>query len=149
VVEAVSDAEVLAGERGAWSATPWDYSSLRSIRFSEEGTGVLTYGYGQTIYAVINGRWELPSPGTLRFTYLESPPYQRFEGFTPSDGNRGKELGYKLTKGDVTGVESVVAQPYKFLWTLELSEQPWPACLQFPYDIPLVFYGYRQDLQRS
>jgi hypothetical protein len=80
---------------------------------------------------------------------LESPPYQLFKGFTPDADNQGKELDYKLIEGDVTGVESIVACPYKFLWTLELSEPPWPQGLRLPYTIPHVFYGHRQEVKRN
>ncbi len=142
--DVASQAAVLAGGRGVWSATPWDSSSLRSLWLSEDGSGELIYGYGQTIYARIRCRWEVVSPGRLRLTYLESPPYQQFRGYTPPDDNHVRELGFVLTAGEVAGVESVVAQPYRFRWTLELSEPPWPSALKLPYEVPRVFYGHRE-----
>lgn len=143
---ASSDAALLSGGRGAWSATPWNYSGLRWLRFARDGTGDMTYGYGQTIYAIIKCLWEIPAAGRLRLTYLESPGYQRFQGFSSAEDSRVRELRYSLTEGDVTGTESIIAQPYKFLWTLELSEAPWPSILQLPYEVPRVFYGYRQQV---
>jgi hypothetical protein len=144
MADIAADAKVLIGGRGYWSATPGNYSSLRFLRFAEDGTGDATYGYGQTIYALIKCQWELPAPGRLRLTYLDSPPYQLFKGFTPDDSNRIKELASVLTEGEVSGVESIVVQPYRFLWTLELSDSPWPAGLALPHTIPRVFYGHRQ-----
>src|SRR5262245_19747686 len=98
--DAASDAVILAGGRGVWCATPWDYSSLRSLWLREDGSGDLIYGYGQTIYAFIKCRWEVVSPGRLRLTYLESPPYQLFRGYTPLDDHRVRELGFQLTAGE-------------------------------------------------
>ena len=139
------DASILIGGRGAWSATPWNYSSLRVLEFREDGSGRLTYGYGQTIYAIIQCRWEVPSPGLLRLTYLESPAYQRFQGFVPDPDQSVRDLGYSLMKGEVSGVESIVGFPYRFLWTLELSEPPWPSSLKLPQEVPRVFHGHRQS----
>jgi hypothetical protein len=148
MADTAADAKVLVGGRGYWSATPATYSSLRFLRFAEDGTGDATYGFGQTIYAVIKFQWELSAPGRLRLTYLDSPPYQLFKGFTP-ESNRLKELDYALTEGEVSGVESIVAQPYRFLWTLELSDSPWPVGLELPHKIPRVFHGHRQPTRPS
>jgi hypothetical protein len=139
------DTAVLAGGRGVWSATPWNYSSLRSLWLSEGGSGELIYGYGQTIYARINCLWEVVSPGRLRLTYRDSPAYQRFRGYTPPDGQRVRELDFVLTAGEVSGMESIVARPYRFRWTLELSEPPWPPELQLPHEVPRMFYGHRDQ----
>ena len=73
------------------------------------------------------------------------PRYSRF----PSDDQRARDLGYTLTAGEVSGVESIVAQPYRFGWTLELSEPPWPAPLQLPYEVPRVFYGHREQVSKQ
>jgi hypothetical protein len=147
--DTASDTAVLAGGRGVWSATPWNYSSLRSLWLTEDGSGELIYGYGQTSYARVNCRWEIVSPGQLRLTYLESPPYQRFRGFTPRDDTRERELGYVLTAGEVAGVEFIVGLPYRFRWTLELSEPPWPPVLPLPHEVPRVFYGYREQVSEA
>jgi type II secretion system (T2SS) protein E len=138
--------------------------------FSADMSGRLTYGYGQTIYAIILCRWDLPTAGLLRLTYLESPPYQHFQGFTPDADNQVKEVSYSLTEGDVTGIESIVGWPYKYRWTLELTAAPWPdtveqdlrddltrrrerytgspfpASLEQRYQVPRVFYGHRQEV---
>jgi hypothetical protein len=142
--DVASDAAVLAGGRGVWSATPWNYSSLRSLWLSEGGSGELIYGYGQTIYARIRCRWEVVAAGRLRLTYLESPPHQRFQGYTPPGDKCERELDFVLTAGEVSGVENVIAQPYRFGWTLELSEPPWPPELPLPHELPRVFYGHRE-----
>jgi hypothetical protein len=144
--EVASDTAILANGRGVWSATPWNYSSLRSLWLSEGGSGELIYGYGQTIYARIHCRWEVVSPGRLRLTYSDSPPYQRFQGYTPPDDKRVRELDFVLTEGEISGMESIVAQPYRFRWTLELSEPPWPTELQLPYEVPRVFFGHREQV---
>lgn len=126
---------------GMWRATPGNYSSTRFLWLHADGTGDLVYGYGQTIYAFIKCRWEVASAGRLRLTYLASPPYQRFAGYTPPDNSGVRELGYSLTAGRVAGVEDIVPNPYEFDRTLELSEPPWPAELTLPYEVPRVFYG--------
>ncbi len=54
MVELAADVAVLSGSN--WRATPSDYSSMRFLNFSEDGSGTLTYGYGQTIYAIIKCR---------------------------------------------------------------------------------------------
>jgi hypothetical protein len=147
--DVASDTAVLAGGRGVRSATPWNYSSLRSLWLSEGGSGELIYGFGQTIYARIRCRWGVVSPGRLRLTYLQSPPYQRFGGYTPPDDRRVRELDFVLTAGEVSGVEGIVAQPYRFRWTLELSEPPWPPELQLPYEVPRVFFGHREEVRKA
>jgi hypothetical protein len=48
-------------------------------------------------------------------------------------------------EGEVSGVEDIVAMPFRFRWTLELSEPPWPSSLKLPYEVPRVFYGHRQS----
>jgi hypothetical protein len=134
------DRQVLAAAE-TWRATPGNYSSLRALWLHADGSGDLIYGYGQTIYAFIKCRWEVVSPGRLRLTYLESPPYQRFRGYSPPAGGVARELGYTLTVGRVAGVEDIVPNPYEFDHTLELSEPPWPDGLNLPYEVPRVFYG--------
>lgn len=145
----VSDTAVLAHDRGVWSATPWDYSSMRSLWLSADGSGELIYGYGQTIYARINCRWQVESPSRLRLSYLPSPAYQAFRGYTPAGDRPFRVLDYVLTAGEVTGVESITAQPYRFRWTLELSEPPWPPELQLPYKVPRVFYGHPEPVSQQ
>jgi len=145
--DVTSDTAVLAGGRGVWGAAPENYSSLRSLWLTDDGSGELIYGYGQTIYARINCRWEVVSAGRIRLTYLESPPFQRFRGYTPPDDQRVRELDYALTAGEVSGVESIVGRPYRFGWVLELSEPPWPPELSLPYEVPRVFYGHREPVR--
>jgi len=134
------DRQIL-GSSPTWRATPGQYASLRSLRLRGDGTGDLIYGYGQTIYAVIQCRWEIPSAGRLRLTYLESPAFQLFRGYSPRAETRDRELTYTLTEGRVAGVEDTVPNAYEFNRTLELSEPPWPLELDLPYEPPQVFYG--------
>jgi hypothetical protein len=97
-------------------------------------------------------RWEILPPGRLSLTYLESPGHSHlfFKGFTPDPHQNVRDLSYKLTEGVVSGGEDIVAMPFQFRWTLELSEPPWPSSLKLPYEAPRVFYGHRQsDKPRS
>jgi hypothetical protein len=135
-----NDRRVLASAR-SWRATPDNYSSLRFLSFDADGSGELTYGYGQTIFAIVPCAWDLPSAGRLRLTYAAPTHGRLVAGFVLGDGNRIKEVGYTLTTGRVAGVEDIVPNPYEFNWTLELSEPPWPAGLNLPYEVPRVFYG--------
>jgi hypothetical protein len=134
---------ILTTGRGYWSATPWNYSSMRSLRFQVDGSGELVYGYGQTIYAVIQCCWEVSGPGKLELTYQPSPALHRFPGFTPTDVNSGKAFDFQLQLGEFGGTQSIVPANFTFLWKLDLSEPPWPDCLQLPYEIPREFYGHR------
>lgn len=142
--DAVADGRVLISSR-SWSATPWNYSSMRYLQFREDGSAELIHGLGQTIHAKIRCRWVLPEAGKIRLTYEQSPPCGRFHAYAPEEQNRVRELAYTLTYAEVSGVESIVARPYLFLWTLELSEQPWPPELRLPHEVPRVFYGHRQE----
>ena len=120
---AAEDRQTLTGAR-SWRATPGNYSSLRFLCFNGDGSGELTYAYGQTIYAVVPCAWEVPTAGRLRLTY-SAPARGRLAGvFVLSDGNRVKELNYTITEGRVAGVEDIVPNPYEFDRTLELSEPP-------------------------
>jgi hypothetical protein len=121
---------------------------MRDLWLSADGSGELFYGYGQTFYAVINCRWEVESPGRLRLSYLESPAKQAFRGYTPAEDKQYRVLDFTLTAGEVSGVESISGQPYRFRWTLELSEPPWPPELQLPYKVPRVFYGHSEPVSK-
>ena len=144
--DAASDTATLVGGRGVWSATPWIYSSCRFLWLKDGGSGELIYGYGQSIHAKIQCRWELPIAGRLQLTYLDSPAYQFFRGYTPPAADRVRELGYTLTAGDVSGVEDLLGHPYRFGWTLELSGPPWPPGLRLPHKVPRVFFGHREPV---
>ncbi|OWK45716.1 hypothetical protein [Fimbriiglobus ruber] len=140
----MSDAEVIHGGRGVWAATPWSYSSTRFLILHANGSGRLVYAYGQTIYANILCRWEVPSAGVLRLDYLETPADgHRFKEFSPG-ADAVRELRYTLSPGMVSGEDDIVGLTYRFHWTLELSEQPWPPGLSLPYEVPRVFFGHRQ-----
>jgi len=147
-VSDIAQGDILIGGRGVWNATPWDYSSLRFLSFQSDGSGELIFGYGQAIYAVIKCRWKLASPGQLHLTYLESPPRLRFKGYHPREEFETRELELKLIAGEVAGADNICGLPYKYLWTLQLNEPPWPLDLEFPYEIPRVFFGHRQDIKK-
>jgi hypothetical protein len=134
------DRQTLASA-SSWRATPGNYSSLRFLCFNTDGSGELTYAYGQTIYAVIPCAWDVPAAGRLRLTYAAPTSGRLVAGFVLGDDNQVKEVGYSITAGRVAGVEDVVPTPYEYDRTLELSEPPWPAGLALPYEVPRVFYG--------
>ena len=54
-----------------------------------------------------------------------------------------------LTEGEVAGVEFIVGLPYRFRWTLELSDPPWPPELPLPHEVPRVFYGHREQVSKA
>src|SRR5688572_16686699 len=100
--------EILTALRGVWGATPWDYSSSRWLRFKKEGISDCCYGYGQTIYAVINFNFEVLSENTIRLSYLDSPAVgHRFKGFSPDDANAIKEINFELKQEVFTGRTSI------------------------------------------
>ncbi len=137
--------EVLTG-CGGWSATPDNYSSLRSLQLAADRSGRVLYGYGQTIHALINLRFQVAEPDLLELEYLESPPYQRFSGFRPEDANRRKALRFKLVEGAFTFVEDITGQGRRFLWRLELDGSPYPEGMSFPFGVPTTFYGHCERL---
>ena len=139
------EVDILTGSR-SWSATPDNYSSLRSVMLRKDGTGTIIYGYGQTIYAQIDCRFEVPGAGRIRFEYLDTPQPQRRPPFHPTEANRIKEAGFRLTEGENVFREDVTGFVFRFLWTLEFTEPPYPDGLSFPYTIPKVFYGYREKI---
>lgn len=137
---AEDDRQVLASA-ASWRATPDNYSSLRFLCFHPDGSGELTYAYGQTIYVVVPCAWEVPAVGRLRLTYSAPTGGRLAAAFALDEGNRVKELGYTLIEGRVAGVEDIVPTPYEYDRTLDLSEPPWPSGLDLPYAVPRVFYG--------
>ncbi len=130
----------------AWSATPENYSSLRSVMLGRDGTGTVIYGYGQTIYAKIDCRFEVPQAGRIRFEYLTTPQLQRRPQFEPTDTNRLKEIVFTLAEGERIFREDVTGFIFRSSWTLEFAEPPYPDGLSFPYSVPTVFYGYREKI---
>lgn len=143
----MSDLQTLCTSR-AWRGTPWDYNSLFSLRFLPEGFGEAVYGYGQTIYAIIKFRYDIPAPGVLRLTYSESPPYQAFKGFVPSKVGESREIQYRLTKEEMTGVEPN-AGPFRYGWTLALDTSPFPTELRFPFGPPVTYYGHHEKAESA
>lgn len=142
----MDDREVLVGSR-SWSATPWHYSSMRYIQFADDGSGVLVYGYGQTIYARINIRFTVKADNQLEVVYRDSPPLQCFAGFTPAREAATKNLKYTLTENPVVYEEDVNGAEFSVKWLLTFDCSPFPDTLTFPYDTPLKFYGYREDMR--
>jgi hypothetical protein len=142
---AETEIEVLTGSP-SWSATPDNYSSLRYVSFERDGTGMLVYGYGQTIYARIDCRFEFPEAGRIRFEYLGTPQPQRRPPFQPTEANRFKDVGFSLAEGEKVFREDVTGFIFRFSWTLEFTAPPYPDGLSLPYQVPTVFHGYREKI---
>ncbi len=154
------DFSILTTSR-SWSATPWDYSSMKFIQFKEDRSGEVTLAYGQTIYAVVGFQYEIPATGLLRLTYVnsESNKYELRTGFGQSakalfeaQAGRPKEISYDLTEGDFRGEMNmsvgradgvVVPLTYEFRWVLKFETSPYPEGLEVPFGTPLSFYGHR------
>ncbi len=145
-MDEAKDFETLTTSR-LWVATPWDYSSSRWLRFKSDGNSDCCYGYGQTIYAVINFQFEVIAENILKLTYLESPALAaglRFKGFTPTEGNLTKEVQYQLVEKVTTNSHAITGKEFKHHWILTLSNSPFPEELEFPYEVPLEYYGHRE-----
>lgn len=139
--------EILTSSR-LWVATPWDYSSSRWLRFKSSDKSDCCFGYGQTIYAVINFEFEIIEENILKITYLESPAFANglyFKGFTPLKNSQVKEIGFQLEEEIFTGTKSITGAEFKYFWNLKLSNSPFPEELIFPYEIPLTYYGHRES----
>ena len=122
---------------------------MRYMQFADDGSGLLVYGYGQMIYAKINIRYTVTAENQLEIHYRDSPPFQRFAGFTPESDAAMKTLQYTLTENPVVHREDVTGADFSFKWLLTLDRFPFPDTLTFPYDTPLEFYGYREDLRSA
>lgn len=143
-METQNNFEILTSLRGVWGATPWDYSSSRWLRFKAQENSDCCYGYGQTIYAVVNFQFKLEPNGIMKIEYLESPSIgSRFEGFQPTSINSKKDIQYNLKKEDFEGWTNITGRKFKYHWILELDKSPFPDDLKFPYDTPLIYYGHR------
>jgi len=141
-----NDFEILTSSR-LWVATPWDYSSARWVRFKSGDRSECCFGYGQTVYAFIKFEFEIIAENKLKITYLNSPPLADdlyFKGFVPSQNNPIKEIYFQLNEEIFTGTKSITGREFKYFWHLKLSDSPFPAELNFPYEIPLTYYGHRE-----
>ncbi|MEO6588082.1 MAG: hypothetical protein ABIP06_02030 [Pyrinomonadaceae bacterium] len=121
------------------------FSSSRLLRFKDGDKFNCCYGYGQTIYTVINFEFEIITEDTLRITYLDSPALADgvyFRGFTPSQNNQVKEISFQLKEEIFTGTKSITGAEFKYFWNLQLINSPFPDELNFPYEIPLTYYGH-------
>ena len=139
--------EILTDFRGAWSATPWLYSSMRRIQFQNDGTSQLVYGSGQTIYGVINAKFGLLTDNKILLTYLASPAVGFFNGFTPEEDNCKKKIEFTLAKQNDVFSHQITGKKFTYKWKLKLNISPFPDEIQFPYEMPLELYGHRQDLE--
>jgi hypothetical protein len=137
--------DILVGSR-AWSATPWDYSSLVYLQFVSDAAGQLVYGYGQTIYARLNIRFELPVAGQLRVHYLDSPKFQRFAGYSPPPASARKALRYSPVEQERAVIDNITGLGFTFRWLLTLDQSPFPDTLTFPHETPLEYFGYRESV---
>ncbi len=97
---------------------------------------------GKTIYAVIQCRWEIPSAGRLRPTYLESPAFQLFRGYSPRAETRDRELTYTLTEGARRGSGGHGPKRLRVQQDAGAVRASLAAELDLPYDpAEWVFYG--------
>lgn len=142
----MTEFETLISSR-SWSAYPWDYPSAIYLQFRSDSSAELTFGYGQTIYAVIKCRFALSEPNKLTLFYLDSPAYQRFKGFKPSPGCESRTLRYSLAQHTVA-FEVPYEGPVMFHWRLTVDRSPFPDGRMLP-DIPVPrdYYGYREELE--
>ena len=141
-----NDFEILTSSR-IWTATPWDYSSSRWLRFRGDNKSDCCFGYGQTIYAVIKFEFEITTENNLKITFLESPALAEnlyFKGFTPSQNNQIKEISFQLDEEIFTGTRSITGAEFKYSWNIKLNDSPFPDELNFPYEVPLIYYGHRE-----
>jgi hypothetical protein len=144
----MADRDILTGSQ-SWSSTPGNYSSLRFLQFFGDGSGLAVYGYGQTIYLKANFTFVVFEGGRIRLSYLESPPYQRAPAFVPTDDNRHNDLSYSLTDDQQTITESITGRDFRFPWQIEFDRSPFPRGLTFPYDVPLLYFGYREAISAA
>jgi hypothetical protein len=128
----ISSQLVVLNGSPSWSAAPDNYSSLQPIYLEADGTARLIYGYGQTIYAVIDARFEVTAPGVMRFDYFETSQMQGRPSFVPTDDNRSKEIGFSLAEGEWIFGEDVTGFAFRFSWTLVFTEPPYPDGLTLP-----------------
>ena len=137
--------ETLISSR-SWSAEPWNYDSVIYLQFRSDSSAKLTFGYGQTIYAVIKCRFALSEANEMTLFYLDSPAYQLFKGFKPSEGCESRALRYNLAQHTVE-FEDAYEGPVRFGWTLTVDESPFPNGLMLPREVPRDYYGYREELE--
>jgi hypothetical protein len=136
------DSDTLTGTP-AWIANPENYASLQRIHFRSDGTGRVVFGHGQTIYARIEFRFDLPATETLRLVYLDSPHRLNSDfSFFPTDANRTKTILFQVRSETTEGVINVVGSKFLYRRTLVFNESPYPVGLRLPYEEPRVFYGY-------
>ncbi len=86
----------------------------------------------------------VPQAGRIRFEYLPTPQPQRRPAFEPTATDRRKEVGFTLIEAERVFREDVTGFVFRFSWTLEFAEPPYPDGLAFPYSVPTLFYGYRE-----
>lgn len=146
------DQQVLSSSR-AWCATPTDYNSLIFVRFRADGSGDMTFGYGQTIYAKIQIHFEIAEQGRMTIKYLRSDGNKYVPSFQPAPGCESKTISYSLKQGEVTG-QAANSGPFTFHWTLKLSDSPFPEGLTLPdityfrhtvFSPPREYYGHNAD----
>ncbi|MGI8494124.1 MAG: hypothetical protein ACR2L1_02265 [Pyrinomonadaceae bacterium] len=138
--------EILTSSR-LWVATPWDYSSARWLRFKSDDLSDCCFGYGQTVYAFIKFEFEIMAENTLKIIYLGSPALADglyFKGFSPSQNKKNKEIRFLLEEEIFTGTTSITGAEFKYFWNLKLSDSLFPDELNFPYEIPLTYYGHQE-----
>ena len=149
-VNLMLDFDILTTTR-SWVATPWDYNSCVALRFREDSSGDMMFGYGQTVFAKINFRFSLNTSNDLTFVYQDSPAYFYVKSLTPSGSRKSKTVHYSLEEGEITG-EAANSGPFKYYWTLSLGKTPFPDELTLPHIRSLgqvrplcEYYGHHEN----
>lgn len=135
--------EKLVGSR-AWSGKPESYSSMIYFTIADNGEGKLICGFGQTIYADLKCQFDTHPNNVLSLKFFDSSRGWRGKQWSPS-GSDTKNVNMELTKGEFRFHQDFNKTGDLYVWKLELSEQPFPDELEFPYPIPTEYYGYRTD----
>ena len=138
-----------------WVAKPWNYNACYQINFKGDGSGHLVLGYGQSIYAMVEHRFEVLLPNLVRLMYLgfssaiPERPYDKrllerpFAKVFEAEFNKWTELRFELFESDFCSNQEMRGPPfnYHFRWLLALDRQPYPEGVESPHGPLREFYG--------
>jgi hypothetical protein len=149
-VNLMLDFDLLTTTR-SWVSIPWNYNSCIALRFRADGSGDMVFGYGQTIFAMINFTFSMNTLNELTLIYQYSPGDRFVKSFTPNESQKSNTVHYSLKEGEVTGV-AANSGPFKYYWTLSLDKSPFPDELALP-DMrsigevrpPREYYGHNEN----
>jgi hypothetical protein len=128
---------------GNWVATPRDYNSSSWMRFGSDGTAQFCYGYGQTVYAVVNAKFKVKHKNIIELHYLESPALGVFEGFMPEEANESKEFFIVFSEEPTSFENAVTSTVAEYRLKLKIDKSIFPNSIVLPDAVPLEFYGQR------